>query len=301
MEAGPEAVEAVAEILGRLGRGLAIRPTRLLSDPGDELAARPDPGSPYIVTAHIPDDDSAADNVERSERALWHLQAFGLGPVGPLAARAVEDVEWAEAWKRAYSAQRIGRVVVVPSWADEPIASGEVAIRLDPGMAFGTGLHPTTRGCLLAMQELEPMPRRVLDVGCGSGILALAALRLGAERAVCLDTDPVAVEATAANAAANDVSHRLEVRLGSLEEHPLEQFDLVVANIVAAVLVDLAPRVAPHLEPHGTLMASGIIATRADEVRAALREVGLRVGRTLERDDWVTMVATHAARRATEA
>lgn len=294
VEAGPEAVEAVSEILGRLGRGLAVRPTRLLSDPGDELAARADPASPYIVTAHIPDDASAPDHVERTERALWHLQAFGLGPVGPLAARAVDDVEWAEAWKGAYSTQRIGRVAIVPSWTDEPIAPPEVAIRLDPGMAFGTGLHPTTRGCLLAMQQLEPMPRRVLDVGCGSGILAITALRLGAGCAVCLDTDPVAVETTTANAAINEVGKDVEVRLGTLDEAPREQFDLIVANIVAAVLVELAGRLAAHLDGGGTLIASGIIATRAREVRTALEGAGLRVLRSVESDDWVTMVATHA-------
>lgn len=292
VEAGVEAVEAVSEILGRLGRGLSARPSRLLTDVGDELAARPDPGSPYVVTAHIPEDESAAVAIDRTERALWHLQAFGLGPVGALSTRVVDDSEWAAGWKRGYTAQRIGRLMIVPSWEDDVLDAGAAAVRLDPGMAFGTGLHPTTRGCLLTMQELEPMPRRVLDVGCGSGILGLAALRLGAERAVCLDTDPIAVETTTANAAINGMSERVEVRLGTLEPEPTEPFDLIVANIVAGILVELAPRLGRHLDRDGRLIASGIIGTRADEVSAALQRAELRILRRFESEDWVTMLAS---------
>ncbi|TMB55509.1 MAG: methyltransferase, partial [Chloroflexi bacterium] len=206
VEADVEAVEAVSEILGRLGHGAAVRPTRLIRDPHDELAAREDPTAPYELTAHVADDEGAPAAIEATERALWHLQAFGLRPVGELHVRPVDDVDWAEAWKDGYAPQRIGRVVIVPSWLSEPIGADEVELRLDPGMAFGTGLHPSTRGCLTLLQRVSPMPSRILDVGSGSGILALAALRLGADRAVCLDTDPVAVEATRANAAANGLA-----------------------------------------------------------------------------------------------
>jgi ribosomal protein L11 methyltransferase len=195
VEAHVEAVEAVSEIFGRLGRGAAVRPTRLITEPGDELAVREDPDAPYLVTAHLPDDPDAPVAIETTERALWHLQAFGLGPVGKLRVARVDDGDWAEAWKSGYAPQRIGRIAIVPSWQDEPMAPGELTVRLDPGMAFGTGLHPTTRGCLMLLQRLEPMPARVLDVGTGSGILGLAALRLGAEQVLALDTDPVAVDA----------------------------------------------------------------------------------------------------------
>ncbi len=205
-----EAVEAVSEILGRVSQGTAVRPTRLIRDPNDELSAREDPTAPYEITAHIPEDEAAPAAVESTERALWHLQAFGLRPVGELQVRPVDDADWTDAWKAGYVPQRIGRVVIVPSWLDEPIRPDEVALRLDPGMAFGTGLHPTTRACLTLLQEISPMPPVVLDVGSGSGILALAALRLGAERAVCYDTDPLAVEATLANAAANDLADRVD-------------------------------------------------------------------------------------------
>jgi ribosomal protein L11 methyltransferase len=289
VEADVEAVEAVSEILGRVATGTAVHPTRLVRDPDDELAAREDTSTPFVITAHVPDDPGAAASVESTERALWHLQAFGLRPVGPLRVRAVEDGKWADAWKEHYLAQRIGRVVIVPSWAREPLADGEVAITLDPGMAFGTGLHPTTRACLVLLQAVEPMPATVLDVGCGSGILALAALRLGASRAVGIDTDPLAVVAARENAERNGLGDRLEVEAGTLGPEPAERFPLVVANLVAAVLVELAPRLAAHTAPGGTVLASGIIEPRGTEVLDALSAAGLRAVDRRGDGEWVSL------------
>lgn len=291
-----EAVEAVSEILGRVSQGTAVRPTRLIRDPSDELSAREDPTAPYEITAHIPDDDAANAAVESTERALWHLQAFGLRPVGELRIRPVDDADWTDAWKAGYVPQRIGRVVIVPSWLDEPIGPDEVALCLDPGMAFGTGLHPTTRGCLTLLQEISPMPPVVLDVGSGSGILALAALRLGAGRAVCYDTDPLAVEATLANAVANDLADRVTAHLGSLPaEPPGERYPLVLANLVAAVFIDLAEPLAAHTVPGGTLLASGIIDTRAEEVVAALGAAGFTPDHRLDDAEWVSLRIRRAA------
>lgn len=290
VEAGVEAVEAVSEILGRVSQGTAVHPTRLVRDPNDELAAREDTRAPFVVTAHVADSPAASAGVESTERALWHLQAFGLGPVGDLRVRSVKDGEWTEAWRQHYVAQRIGRVVIVPSWMDEPMRPGEVAITLDPGMAFGTGLHPTTRGCLALLQEVEPMPATVLDVGCGSGILSLAALRLGASQADALDTDPQAVEATRANAERNGVADQLNVTHGTLPERPAALYPLVVANLVAAVLVELAPRLAAHLLPGGALLAAGIIAPRGDEVGGAFGRAGLATMARRDDGEWVTLL-----------
>lgn len=290
VEVDVEAVEPVSEIFGRLGRGAAVRPTRLIRDPSNELSAREDPTAPYEITAHLPEDDAAPAAIEATERALWHLQAFGLRPVGELRVRSVDESDWAEAWKRDYVPQRIGRVVIVPSWLEEPIAPDEVALRLDPGMAFGTGLHPTTRGCLMLLQSISPMPARVLDVGSGSGILALAALRLGAERADCLDTDPVAVESTLANAAANGLADQLAATVATLPAHPAgEPYPLVLANLVAAVLIELAEPLAAHVAAGGTLLASGIIEGRAPEVLAALSSVGFAVEERLDDGEWVSL------------
>ncbi len=293
VEADVEAIEAVSEILGRLGDGTAVQPTRLIRDPRDELAAREDPTAPYVVTAHIAEEPDAAARVETTERALWHLQAFGLRPVGPLRVRSVDDSDWADAWKQHYVVQRIGRVVIVPSWADEPLADGEVAVTLDPGMAFGTGLHPTTRGCLALLQAVDPMPARVLDVGCGSGILALAALRLGAERATGIDTDPLAVDATLANAERNGLADRVEASVGTLPPIAGDRYELVLANLVATVLVDIADRLAAHLAPGGTLLASGIIEPRAPEVTGAMRGAGLRIVERRDDGEWASLRLEH--------
>ena len=290
VEADVEAVEAVSEIFGRLGRGSVVEPLRLVADPVDEQALRPDPAAGYRVTAYVPDDGEAPAAVDRTERALWHLQAFDLRPMSGLTVTGIDDADWATAWRDGYEPMRIGRLTIVPSWL-EPPESSELVINLDPGMAFGTGLHPTTQACLLALQQVEPMPDAMLDVGCGSGILAIAALRLGASRAVGYDTDQLAVEASAANAYANQLADRFEVRRGKLPETAEERFPLVMANLVAAVLVELAPRLAAHTAPGGTLVASGIIEPRVAEVETALGGAGFAVPQRLVDGDWITLRA----------
>jgi ribosomal protein L11 methyltransferase len=293
VEADVEAVEAVSEVLGRVAQGTAVHPTALVRDPNDELAVHENVDAPYVVTAHIADDAEAAGLIDATERALWHLQAFGLRPMGGLRVRAVDDASWVDAWKQHYVPQRVGRVVIVPSWIDEPLAAGEVGITLDPGMAFGTGLHPTTRGCLTLLQQVAPMPSEVLDVGSGSGILAIAALRLGAGRAVCLDTDTLAVQASTENARRNGLGDRLEAREGSLAATAERRYPLVLANLVAAVLVELAPRLAAHTDHDGVLLASGIIAPRAGEVLAALAVAGFGLEARLDDGEWVSLRLRH--------
>ncbi|MFN2484727.1 MAG: 50S ribosomal protein L11 methyltransferase [Candidatus Limnocylindria bacterium] len=288
VEAGSEAVEAVSEILCRLGRGAAVRPTRLLTQPGDELSAREDHDAPYILTAHVPNETTAADEVESTRRALWHLQAFGLGPVGELRIRDVDDEQWADAWRAHYAPQRFGRIVIVPSWMEERIAADEVAIRLDPGMAFGTGLHPSTRGCLVLMQRSSP-PKALLDVGSGSGILAIAGVKLGAETATCLDVDPVAVDATRRNAQVNDVADRIDALHGTLPLRPPRRFALVCANLVARVLVELADELVAHLADDAELVAGGIVSERATEVELAFAERRVSVIERLADANWVTL------------
>lgn len=289
VEADVEAVEAVSEILGRVSTGTAVQPTRLLRDPDDELVVRDDPTAPYVVTAYLADGEAARQRVEEVERALWHLQAFGLRAVGSLGVRGVDDADWIEAWKEHYTPQRIGRVVILPSWVDHSPAPDDAVVILDPGMAFGTGLHPTTRACLTLLQEISPMPQRVLDVGSGSGVLALAALRLGAGLAVAYDTDPAAVDAGRTNAERNGLGRRFEARAGTLPAAADERYPLVLANLVAALLVELAPRLAAHLEPRGVLLAAGIVGERADEVTSALSASGLTVTGRRDDGEWAAL------------
>src|SRR6185436_19377794 len=195
-----EAVEAVSEILGRVAPvGTSVEPAFELVEEG--LGARVDATKPAIVRAYLAADDAAsvARAVAEASEALGHLQAFGLRPIGELTTRVVRDADWAEAWKEYFPVLRVGRRLVIrPTWREHEALPGDAVVALDPGMAFGTGLHPTTRLCLAAIERVADRGglegARVLDVGCGSGILAIAALRLGAVEALGLDTDPIAVE-----------------------------------------------------------------------------------------------------------
>jgi ribosomal protein L11 methyltransferase len=297
IEADVEAVEAVCEILGRAAPGgTSVEPAFELVDEG--LGARVDPGRPATVRAYLPARDLAAAERATADvaRALGHLQAFGLRPIGELRTRVVHEADWAGAWKAWFPVLRVGRRLVIrPTWRRHRRGPDDVVLALDPGMAFGTGLHPTTRLCLAALEGLSDRGavagRRVLDVGCGSGILAIAALKLGAMAALGLDTDPIAVEATAANARRNAVARRLHARQASLpSDEPA--FDVVLANLVASVLVRLASPLHDEVRPGGTLLASGIFVDREAEVRAALEASGLAVvGRSVE-GEWVALEAT---------
>jgi ribosomal protein L11 methyltransferase len=297
VEADLEAVEAVSEILGRVASGgTTVEPAFDLVEEG--LGARVDPSRPAIVRGYVPARDPAAAEAAAADvaEALGHLQAFGLRTIGELRTRIVHEEDWADAWKAYFPVMRIGRRIVIrPTWRRHRRQPDDVVLALDPGMAFGTGLHPTTRLCLGALEPLADRGvlggARVLDVGCGSGILAVAAIRLGAASAFGVDTDPIAIEATTANARRNRVARRVRARLGSLPsgEGP---FDVVLANLIAGVLVALAAPLRDEVCPGGTLLASGIFIDREADVRAAFESVGLVVAERSEEGDWVALAVT---------
>jgi ribosomal protein L11 methyltransferase len=292
-----EAVEAVSEILTRFAPGgTSVEPGFGLSNEG--LGAVIDPTKPATVRAYLPGLDPAAVRaaIDDATTALGHLQAFGLRPIGPLTTRLVREEDWAEAWKSHFPVLRIGRRLVIrPTWRRHRKLPDDVVLSLDPGMAFGTGLHPTTRLCLAALETLADEGlvagrSRILDVGCGSGILAIAAGKLGARDLLGVDTDPIAVESTAANARLNGLTRRIRVRKGSVPtgERP---FDLVLANLIASLLVQLAEPLCNELVPGGTILASGIFRDREGDVRTAFEAAGLRLGRRWAEDDWVALEA----------
>jgi ribosomal protein L11 methyltransferase len=300
VEADVEAVEAVSAILGRAAPGgTSVEPPFELIDEG--LGARIDPGRPAIVRAYVPARDRAAADraVAEVAEALGHLQAFGLRQIGEVRTRIVQEADWADTWKAYFPVIRIGRRLVIrPSWRRHRRRAEDVVLALDPGMAFGTGLHPTTRLCLAAVEALADEGvlegARVLDVGCGSGILGIAALQLGAATVLGVDTDPIAIEATTANARRNGLARRTRTRVGSLPTGE-PAFDVVLANLIAGVLAALAAELRGELRPGASLLASGIFVDREGDVRVALETAGLEVrGRTAE-GDWV---ALRAVRRA---
>jgi ribosomal protein L11 methyltransferase len=296
-----EAVEAVSEILARVAPGgTSVEPAFELVEEG--LAARVDLARPAMVRAHLPILDPAAVTkaVGRAERDLGHLQAFGLRPIGDLEARVVHEEDWANAWKAHFPVLRVGRRVVIrPTWLRHRRQPGDVILALDPGMAFGTGLHPTTRLCLAALESLADRGMlgsggpdggraRVLDVGSGSGILSIAAAKLGAREVLAVDVDPIAVDASAANARRNRLAKVIRSREGSAPsgEGP---FDVVLANLIASLLITLADGLLADLRPGGTLLASGIFANREAEVSTALEARGLVIAQRWTEGEWVAL------------
>jgi ribosomal protein L11 methyltransferase len=296
VQAHPEAVESVSELLSSYAPGgVAIEEPIELIDEGQEYRVRT--GEPVKVHAYLPIDGKEEDTRQRIAEGLWHLSSLGPHFVGELSTRTVNEEDWANAWKEYYHVTHIGkRLVIRPSWREYTPKDDEVVLELDPGMAFGTGLHPTTRMCLEQI-ELRTRPgMRALDVGTGSGILALAAARLGARSVYCIDNSSVAVESATANAAINQLSERLQVVLGVLDETEAERmaehYDLVLANIIARVIGGIAPQLARVMAPGALLIASGIIEERRHEAEQPLLDAGLKLVEQVMIDDWVTLVMT---------
>ena len=275
MEAGAEAIEAVSEILDRVGyNGIAVDVPL-------------EPSAPHVVKAYLVHDGAARWKVRRVREAIGRLGAFGLGPVGEVSVKRIVDEDWLETWKARFTPIRIGRFLVRPSWSASSAPSDGVEIVLDPGMAFGTGLHPTTRQCLEAVGRIALEGRSVLDVGTGSGILAVAAAKRGARPVVAVDTDPLAIRATVENARRNAAT--IEAREGSAADVE-GSFDVVLANLVADVLIAIARDLRARTRPGGTLVVAGIIHETEEGVARAFGELGLAVVDRDQRDDWVSLV-----------
>jgi ribosomal protein L11 methyltransferase len=295
IEVDGEAAEAVSEVLNRYGRGGVVIEHLMANGPGahdrvDELR----------VKAYLPAGDSTLKRTV--EEALWHLSQ--LYPIPDPTFTLLAEADWAEAWKSHYSVLHLGRrTVVVPRWQEYVPQPDEIVVLLDPGMAFGTGTHPTTRLCLVALEEAITPGMEVLDLGTGTGVLAIAAAKQGAASVLALDIDDLAVDAARENVAANGVDRVVRVAAGSLdvarsETSAKEQFyDLVLVNILARVICGLLEEgLAGVLKPGGIFIGSGIIDTQEQEVRAALERAGIAVvARHVERD-WVTLVGRKVER-----
>ncbi len=290
----PEAVESVSELLNRYtSGGVAIEEPIELVGEGQEYRVLT--GQPVKVHAYLPIDGKEEQARQQVAQGLWHLSSLGPQFVGDLQTRIVHEEDWANAWKDYYHVTHIGqRLVIRPSWRDYTRKGDEVVLELDPGMAFGTGLHPTTRMCLEQIEQRTRPGMRVLDVGTGSGILALAAAKLGAASVHCIDTSSVAVESATANAAINHLSDCITVTLGVLDEAEATlrsgQYDLILANIIARVIGSIAPNLARVLVPGGIVITSGIIEDRRHEAEQPLLAAGLKLIDQVMIDDWVTLI-----------
>ena len=243
------------------------------------------------VKFYVTDDGDGREQLEQYTRGLdWEYTATPL-----------TDNDWAYSWQKYYKPLEIGeRLYVVPEWLrEEPVPVGRVPFYLNPGLTFGTGSHASTQLCLEGVEEHTVPGRDVLDLGCGSGILSIAALCLGARSAAAVDIDPKAVDVAYENAALNGIGKdRYTVRAGNVlsdaalaAELAQKKYHLVLANIVADVIIPLSAQVGRLLAPDGVFLCSGIIDTRADEVAAALERSGLRVFQRRELNGWVALCA----------
>lgn len=309
--ADPDTVESVTEIISRYTQGgVAIEEPYDLHDDGQAHTLIP--GAPATCRVWIPDDEDAARVQAQIEQGLHQLRRIAPDTIGELQTKRVAEEDWANAWKDHYHPLQLGdRVVIRPSWREYTPTADQVVIELDPGQAFGTGLHPTTRNCVRLVEKATKSGDRVLDVGCGSGILTLAALKLGAANALALDVSSVAVEATIENARLNGLGERVDARVATLEGADGEPYfplppnvaflgaeigtyDLVLANIIARVIAQLAPALMRAVRPGGKIIASGIIQDRRDEAVGPLIAAGLIDIEEIVENDWVTLIGRRA-------
>jgi ribosomal protein L11 methyltransferase len=293
-----EMAEAVAEVLRRyLPDGVVIESTAVVAGPADENGHSV---GPLKVCGYIPVDEKLEEIRQKIEQGLWYL-----GRISPLQApefKLIKEVNWMEAWKDHYHPIPIGRkLLILPAWIDPP-DNTRIPIRIQLGMAFGTGTHPTTQLCLALIEEFFTLNTgksglKVIDIGCGSGILSIAALKLGAEMALGVDIDPEAARASTENASLNGVTAQLELGIGSVVEVKTGKFgtqaaQLVLANILAPVLVQLLDQGLGELMlSDGWIILSGILAEQSPEVESALAAHGYRVVSKPQMGDWVAIAA----------
>lgn len=292
-----EGAEAVAEVL----RPFAYNDGVVLEQLGDENNPAHDALETAVtVKIYIPEAEDTPQLRQRLEEILYHMGR--LYPIPPPTFRQLKEEDWANAWKAHYHPFRIGnKVWIQPSWiengnnaADGDFAQpDDVILVLDPGMAFGTGLHPTTQMCLQALESVVQPGDSVLDVGTGSGILSIAAVKLGAGAVRAFDTDALAVQTTIDNAAQNGID-TMQIHQGVLADVPLAPWNIVVVNILAHVIVSLLDndRLLNYVAPGGKLVLSGIIEEQFEVVATAVNRAGGQISEKIQVRDWICLVVT---------
>lgn len=297
-----EAVEAVSGIFYELDvKGVAIE------DPRDILEREQGPLSWDFADINIFEYGSEAavvkgyfsveDNVEELKKYIEDRIAFvkeigiDVGQ-GSVLIKTVHEEDWANNWKKYYKPTKIGeKIVIKPIWEEYNAQEGDIIVEMDPGMAFGTGTHETTRMCIEALEKYVGSEDSVFDIGTGSGILAITAAKLGAKEVIGVDLDPVAVDSAKANVKENNMNN-IDIRYGNLMEVVEGKANIVVANIIAEVIILLSEDVKKFLLPGGYFIASGIIKDRKDDVVNKLNSVGYKVVEANTLGEWVCIIAT---------
>ncbi|MEK4255279.1 50S ribosomal protein L11 methyltransferase [Ureibacillus sp. FSL K6-2830] len=297
-----EAVEAVSNIFHEAGAsGVVIEESSELSKNrenqyGEIYELNPDdyPAQGVVVKAYLPASSFLAETIEEIKLAIANLKNFDIN-VGEniLTTCEVHEEDWATAWKQYYHPIKVSeRFTIVPTWEDyHPKNSDEIIIELDPGMAFGTGTHPTTVMCLQALEKTVKAGDVVIDVGTGSGVLSIASALLGANKVHAFDLDPVAVKSAQENVQLNHVEKIVEVEQGNLLEKVQTEADVVVANILAEVIMTFTDDAYSIIKPGGFFITSGIIGAKKEVVKSALEKSGFNIEEVLMLEDWVSIIA----------
>lgn len=291
MTVDPELAEAVSELLSRfVSNGVVVESGVTYNDAEDEGT----PFGPAKVYGYLAIDERIEETRQRLEESLWHLGQIKALPEPGF--RVIQDEDWMTAWKQHYRPILIGkRLLILPAWIEDP-NQGRIAVRIDPSMAFGTGTHPTTQLCMELLEDTVVKGQPAIDVGCGSGILSIGALKLGASHALAVDIDNAAIRSTKENAQANGVLQGIETGLGSVSEvregqFSIRQAPLVLANILAPVIIRLFDAgLADLLAAGGKMVLSGILETQSADVVKAAEAKGLRKLEQRQINDWVAIV-----------
>lgn len=287
-----DTADTIAQALqAQCHQGVVIEHPDIPADTYDDATLPP--AETVVVRGYFPADAHAEEKRLHIQQALAQVNSSLPQPTYS----TVNDDDWATAWKAHYKPVRLGeRLLVRPRWIDDvELPPNGIEIALDPGMAFGTGTHPTTQLCLEALEGMSLAGNNLLDLGCGSGILSIAAAKLGASRVFAVDVDMLAVDATRENAAYNGVAERITAQQGSLETliTSARRFDVVVVNILARIIVEMCDNhLGDVVRPGGRAIFSGIIEEQADDVEAALRATGLTPLRRAQQGDWILIEAT---------
>lgn len=287
-----ELAEAVAEVFSRYApNGVLLHSVTSFDTENYEES----PTGEMQVVAYLPVDEKIEQNRRQLDEAVWHLGQ--IAALSPIQYQIIADQDWMEAWKVRYQPLKLGQnLIVLPAWVDQELAGDRLPIIISPDMAFGTGTHPSTQLCLIALEKHGCQGKNVLDIGCGSGILSITAVRLGADMVLGVDYDPIAIPSCQRNAGLNAMEGRILFEDGThtdiLErDDELKQAPVVLANILAHILIMmLATGLAETVSNSGILILGGILNTQADDVIQAAQTAGLTLIDTLTDQDWVVLV-----------
>lgn len=295
-----EAYDAVTEMLTNIGAGgVAIEdPNDIISElskpdtldyADDEFISSLEDG--VTIKAYFSEEVSISELTSLIEEKLKFIGQFLEVGEGFIGTSQVDDEDWSTSWKKYYKPLNLtDKLVIKPSWEDYEKKEDEIVIEMDPGMAFGTGTHETTKMCSILLEKYITSGDTVVDLGCGTAILSIIAAKLGAKAVTAVDIDEVAVKVAKENCAINGVASQVEVFRGVIDDLKKEKSDIIVANIIANVIIDISGKISSYLKKDGLFITSGIIKERREEVLEAYTKLGFKCEQIDELGEWVAIV-----------